>query len=111
MPMKSRRYKKTNKSRRTRKNKTTRRYKKQMRGGEYKPRKGLIENEQELKESWGVKSVKFWEVNDGKGTATNIFRNDIDNVEMSYDDFKKMIDYYLKSVTSGNKYAYIREIY
>lgn len=77
MPMKSRRYKKTNKSRRTRKNKTTRRYKKQMRGGEYKPHIDLrIMTKEDLNKSFLDENVTMWVVSNSRGRI-NYFKKDM----------------------------------
>lgn len=114
MPIKSRRFRKrNNKSRITRKNKTTRIYKKQMKGGN-----GLIKNEEELKKSWDNEKVQYWEVHDGVGSSTKIYREDVNGVIMPYgtkDDkvimstFRGKINYYLKQVENGQKDAYIKE--
>lgn len=102
MPIKTRRYRKrNNKSRRTRKNKTTRRYKKQMKGGN-----GLIKNEEELKKSWDNRANVFWEVDDGVGDRRYIYSEDL-----TYEQFKEKINYYLKQVEKGQKDAYIKIIY
>ena len=102
MSIKSRRYRKrNNKSRRTRQNKTTRRYKKQMKGG-----MGLIKNEEELKKSWDNRANVFWEVDDGVGDRRYIYSEDL-----TYEDFKNKINYYLNQVKNGQKDAYIKIIY
>ena len=102
MPIKSRRFRKrNNKSRRTCKNKTTRRYKKQMKGGN-----GLIKNEEELKKSWDNRANVFWEVDDGVGDRRYIYSEDL-----TYEDFKNKINYYLNQVKNGQKDAYIKIIY
>lgn len=102
MPIKTRRFRKrNNKSRRTRKNKTTRRYKKQMKGGN-----GLIKNEEELKKSWDDRANVFWEVDDGVGDRRYIYSEDL-----TYEQFKEKINYYLKQVKNGQKDAYIKIIY
>jgi hypothetical protein len=94
MPIKTRRYRKrNNKSCRTRKNKTTRRYKKQMKGGN-----GLIKNEEELKKSWENRARV--------GDRRYIYSEDL-----TYDQFKEKINYYLKQVEKGQKDAYIKIIY
>ena len=115
MPIKSRKYRKrNNKSRRTRKNKTTRRYKKQMKGWDVS-----IKNEEELKKTWNDPSIKFWEVDDGFGTKTRIYREDAaENEVMPYgtkdDDvnmstFRGKINYYLKQVDAIPS-AYIKGV-
>jgi hypothetical protein len=102
MPIKTRRYRKrNNRSRRTRKNKTTRRYKKQMKGGN-----GLIKNEKELEKSWDNRENVFWEANDGVGDRRYIYSEDL-----TYEQFKEKINYYLKQVEKGQKDAYIKIIY
>ena len=102
MPIKTRRYRKrNNKSRRTRKNKTIRRYKKQMKGGN-----GLITSEDELKKSWDNRANVFWEVDDGLGDRRYIYSEDL-----TYEDFKNKINYYLNQVKTEQKDAYIKIIY
>lgn len=102
MPIKTRRFRKrNNKFRRTRKNKTTRRYKKQMKGGN-----GLIKNEDELKQSWNNRANIFWEVDDGVGDRRYMYSEDL-----TYEQFKEKINYYLKQVENGQKDAYIKIIY
>jgi len=87
------------KTRRTRKNKTTRRYKKQMKGGNV-----LINNENELKESWKKREKIFWEVNDGVGDRRYIYSEGL-----TYEQFKEKINWYLNKVVTGQKDAYIKE--
>ena len=111
MPIKTRRFRKrNNKSRRTRKNKITRRYKKQMRGGN-----GLIKNEEELKKSWDNKknkNIQFWEVDDGVGDRRHIYSEDAATGEdLTYEQFKEKINYYLKQVIKGQEGAFIKVIY
>lgn len=104
MPIKrSRRYRKrNNKSRRARKNKTIRRYKNaNARGND-----GYIKNEEELKKSWENRTKVYWQVNDGVGDWRDIYSEDL-----SYEQFKEKINYYLKQVEKGQKDAYIKEIY
>ena len=106
MPIKSRRYRKRNKYSRSRKNKITRRFKKQMKGGD-----SNITSEKELRESWDNPKIEFWEVNDGVGDKRFIYKKDaVTNKKMEYEDFKKLIDYYLKQVINGQPDAFIKEI-
>lgn len=101
MPVKSHKYHKiNNKSRRTRKNKTTQRYKKQIKGGN-----GPITNENELKKSWDNGANIFWEVDDGVGGKRFIYSQNL-----TYEQFKKKINHYLKQVEKKQKGAYIKKI-
>lgn len=73
---------------------------KQMKGGN-----GLIKNEKELIESWDNRANVFWEVNDGVGDRRYIYSE-----ELTYEQFKEKINYYLKQVEK-RKDAYIGVMY
>jgi hypothetical protein len=48
----------------------------------------------------------------GVGTRTRIFRENASTDEkMPYENFKKLIEYYLKQVAKEQKDAFIKEIY
>jgi len=66
----------------------------------------LINNENELKESWKKRETIFWEVNDGVGDRRYIYGN-----ELTYKRFKEKINYYLEQVEKEQKDAYIKIIY
>ncbi len=66
---------------------------------------GLLKNERELKKSWDNKIVQFWEADDGVGDRRYIYRENL-----TYEQFKEKIDYYMKQIKKGQKEAYIKEI-
>jgi hypothetical protein len=66
----------------------------------------LIKNEEELKKSWDNRANVFWEVDDGVGDRRYIYSEDL-----TYEQFKEKINYYLKQVEKGQKDAYIKIIY
>ena len=65
----------------------------------------LIKNEKELIESWDNRANVFWEVNDGVGDRRYIYSE-----ELTYEQFKEKINYYLKQVEK-RKDAYIGVMY
>ena len=71
-----------------------------MKGG------GLIKNETELKKSWDNRENVYWEVDDGVGDRRNIFSE-----KLTYEQYTEKINYYLKQVEKGQKYAYIKIMY
>ena len=66
----------------------------------------LIKNEEELKKSWDNRANVFWEVDDGVGDRRYIYSEDL-----TYEQFKEKINYYLKQVEKEQKDAYIKIIY
>lgn len=72
-----------------------------MKGGN-----GLVKNEDELKQSWNNRANIFWEVDDGVGDRIYMYSEDL-----TYEQFKEKINYYLKQVEKGQKDAYIKIIY
>ncbi len=66
----------------------------------------LIKNEEELKKSWHNRANVFWEVDDGVGDRRYIYSEDL-----THEQFKEKINYYLKQVEKGQKDAYIKIIY
>ena len=64
----------------------------------------LINNENELKESWKKREKIFWDVNDGVGDRRCIYSE-----ELTYEQFKEKINWYLNKVVNGQKDAYIKE--
>jgi hypothetical protein len=72
-----------------------------MKGGN-----GLVKNEKELKKSWDNRANVFWEVDDGVGDRRYIYSEDL-----TYEQFKEKINYYLKQVEKRQKDAYIKIMY
>jgi hypothetical protein len=66
---------------------------------------GLINNEKELKKSYDDTTIQFWEVDDGRGDRRHIFREDL-----TYEQFKEKINYYLKQIIKKQEGAFIKVI-